>query len=378
MHADNKRNLLKQKWSDTIIMKKVLAVILSLTMACSLMACGGASMEGETTPAPDTETEAPANDAEDAEPAENAGSDAAGATEWIWPSKEELHVGYSQADLASTWRTVESDDMQRVADERGYKITIVNAEGDTEQQLSDVESLLAQGCNVIVITAVDGDAIQPALDACKEKGVPVIMKARGSNGVPGVDYVTFFSSDFVAEGRYAGEWIAKACADKETIKVAEIQGILGGTDVRDRSGGFHEVADKEGNFDFVVEQTANFSRTEAQEVAANVLQSTNGEIDAFYCHNDEMALGVSLACQSAGLKINEDVYIVGVDGMYETFDAIKDGTVSATITCTPKFAEQVFDGIEAGIAGETLETFYAIEDVPVDATNVEENYDLGF
>ena len=292
-------------------MKKVLALILSLTMICSLAACGGASMEGETTPAPDTETESPAADAEDAEPAADA--DAVGATEWVWPSKEELHVGYSQADLASTWRTVESEDMQRVADERGYKITIVNAEGDTEQQLSDVESLLAQGCNVIVITAVDGDAIQPALDKCKEKGVPVIMKARGSNGVPGVDYVTFFSSDFVAEGRYAGEWIAKACADKETIKVAEIQGILGGTDVRDRSGGFHEVADKEGNFDFVVEQTANFSRTEAQEVAANVLQSTGGEIDAFYCHNDEMALGVSLACQSAGLKINEDVYIVGVD-----------------------------------------------------------------
>lgn len=58
------------------------------------------------------------------------------------PSKDELYVGYSQADLASTWRTVESEDMQRAADERGYKITIVNAEGDSEQQLSDVESLL--------------------------------------------------------------------------------------------------------------------------------------------------------------------------------------------------------------------------------------------
>ena len=118
-------------------MKKVLALILSLTMICSLAACGGASMEGETTPAPDTETESPAADAEDAEPAADA--DAVGATEWVWPSKEELHVGYSQADLASTWRTVESEDMQRVADERGYKITIVNAEGDTEQQLSDVD-----------------------------------------------------------------------------------------------------------------------------------------------------------------------------------------------------------------------------------------------
>ena len=356
-------------------LRKAAALLLSLTITCSLAACGGASMEGgsSTTDSSSTETTTDAAESKDTAASTEA-------TEWKWPSKDELYVGYSQADLASTWRTVESEDMQRAADERGYKITIVNAEGDSEQQLSDVESLLAQGCNVIVITAVDGDAIQPALDKCKEKGVPVIMKARGSNGTPGVDYVTFYSSDFVAEGRYAGEWAYKACTDKglDTIKVAEIQGILGGTDVRDRSDGFHAVAEEKGNFDFVVQQTANFSRTEAQEVAANVLQSTGGDIDVFYCHNDEMALGVSLACQSAGLKINEDVYIIGVDGMYETFDAIKAGTISATITCTPKFADEVFDGIEAGMAGEKLDTFYAIEDVPVDATNVDENYDLGF
>ena len=186
------------------------------------------------------------------------------------------------------------------------------------------------------------------------------MKSRGSNGVPGVDYVTFYSSDFVREGELAGEWAYNACTEKgiDTIKVAEIQGILGGTDVRDRSQGFHNVAEEKGNFDFVAQQTANFSRTEAQEVAANLLQSTGGEIDAFYCH--KMALGVSLACQSAGLTVNEDVYIIGVDGMYETFDAIKAGTVSATVTCNPRFADMVFDGIEAGIAGETLDTFYAV------------------
>lgn len=193
-------------------LRKAAALLLSLTITCSLAACGGASMEGGSTTTDSSSTETTTDAAESKDTAASTE-----ATEWKWPSKDELYVGYSQADLASTWRTVESEDMQRAADERGYKITIVNAEGDSEQQLSDVESLLAQGCNVIVITAVDGDAIQPALDKCKEKGVPVIMKARGSNGTPGVDYVTFYSSDFVAEGRYAGEWAYKACTDKDWI-----------------------------------------------------------------------------------------------------------------------------------------------------------------
>ena len=66
-----------------------------------------------------------------------AGTTASNVT---WPSKEDLFVGYSQADLASTWRRVESDDMQAGKDERGYKIAITNAGGDTERQISDENS----------------------------------------------------------------------------------------------------------------------------------------------------------------------------------------------------------------------------------------------
>lgn len=360
-------------------MKKMITLLVTCAMVLTLAAC---SSEPAPTTAAETKTEAETSLTEATSGTESTSAlpEQEGQGTVSWPESGSLHVGYSQADLASTWRTVESDDMQSAADERGIKITIVNAQGDAEKQISDVESLLAQGCNVIVITAIDADGIQPALDACKAKKVPVLMKSRGSNGTPGVDYVTFVASDFVKEGSMAAEWAGKACEEKgiETIKVAEIQGIIGGTDVRDRSQGFHDVAEKKGNFEFVAQQPANFSRTEAQEVASNLLQSTGGDIDVFYCHNDEMALGVSLACQSAGLKINEDVFVIGVDGMKESLDAIKNGQQSATITCTPKFASLVFDKIEAGIKGEALESYYPVEDATVDAANVDQYYDLSF
>ena len=223
--------------------------------------------------------------------------------------------------------------------------------------------------------------MQPALDLCREKRVPVIIKNRGCNGIPGVDYVTHIASDFVYEGQLCAEWVYKKCTEKglDTIKVAEIQGVIGGTDVRDRSGGFHEVADKYGNFEFVAQQSANWSRSEAQEVASNILQSSGGDVDVFFCHNDEMALGVYTAIKMAGLKVNEDVYLVGIDGMYEALDAIKNGEMSCTVTCTPKTGNLNFDVIEAAIAGEVPETYIRVEDVLIDIDNVEENYDtLGF
>ena len=346
--------------------RKVLAALLCVAMVATMVVgCGSSS---------DTSDDTSTGDAGDVSVTE---VDESEYTEWNWPSADEVKIGYSQADLASTWRIVENEDMEKYADEYGWELTILNAEGDTEQQLSDVESLIAQGCNVIVITAIDADAIQPALDTCRDQQIPVILKSRGSNGVPGVDYVTFCAHDFVEEGYLAGKWLEENC-DKDTIKVAEVQGVIGGTDVRDRSQGFHNAADEFGNFDIVAEQSANWSRSEAQELAANIIQSTGGDIDAFYCHNDEMALGVTLACQAAGLTVGEDVYVLGVDGMTETFDAIKDGTISSTVTCTPKCASTVFECIQKGIDGETLETIYNTEDYCVDATNVDEYYDLGF
>ena len=300
-------------------------------------------------------------------------------TDWNWPSKEELNIGYAQADLSSTWRTVENEDLQAACDAEGIPLTIVNAEGDTSQQLTDVESLINQGCNVIIITAIDADAIQPALDQCRDKKIPVMLKSRGSNGVPGVDYVFFMASDFVFEGESAANWIEAVAEEKgiEELNVAEIQGVIGGTDVRDRSEGFHKVADEAGNVNFIAQQSANWSRTEAQELAANIIQS-NPEVNVFYCHNDEMALGVSLACQSAGLTINEDVYVLGVDGMKESLDAIKDGAQSCSITCTPKFGAEFVQHILEGCAGEELETYYKVDDKTVDIENVDDFYELGF
>ncbi len=308
-------------------------------------------------------------------------STAAFAADLVWPSRDQLFVGFSQADLKSTWRSVESDDMTAEAAKRGYKFAITNAEGDTGKQLSDIESLVAQGVNVLVIVPIDADAIMPALQKAKEKGIPVILKARGANGKPGVDYVTGIMSDFVWEGNQAGKWITEAAKQKglDKIRVIEIQGVIGGTDVRDRGQGFQNAADEAGNFEFVATQSADWSRSKAQELVQNLIQSKgkNG-FDAVYAQNDEMALGASLALRAAGLTINKDVFLVGVDGMKEAFDAIKADTLSASVTCTPKYAGQIFDTIEAGIDGKEIAGSIAVHDALVDKTNVDKFYDLGF
>jgi ABC-type sugar transport system substrate-binding protein len=104
-------------------MRVLLSVVVLLTFALS--ACAPAAAP-TTAPAAPEATEAVAQPA----PAETTGLK--------WPTKEDLFVGFSQADLKSTWRTVESDDMKATAEKLGYKYAETNAEGDTAKQLSEL------------------------------------------------------------------------------------------------------------------------------------------------------------------------------------------------------------------------------------------------
>jgi galactofuranose transport system substrate-binding protein len=352
-------------------MKKILVILLALVLVVGMFAGCQPTVE-----APVEEAEAPAEAAAEEAPA-------AVAEGWVWPAPEELHVGFSQADMANSWRTAESDHMEEIAAERGFKITITNANGDQQQQITDVESLLAQGCNVIVIVSIDADGSLPALLKCKEAGVPTILKARGSNGVPGVDYTSFAASDFIYEGEQAGKYIFDSVSAKgvDKVRVVVLQGIIGGTDVRDRGIGFVNAAEDYGNYEVVAEQTANWSRSEAQDVMQNIIQATSGEFDAVYAMNDEMALGAELALRANGMVSgfgDDEIIVVGIDGLAEALDAVRDGLIACSVTCTPKYADLVFDIIEKGMAGEELEVFYQVPDVVIDAENVEEFYHLGF
>ncbi|MCD2493361.1 ABC transporter substrate-binding protein [Lacrimispora sp. NSJ-141] len=351
-------------------MKKITAVLLAAAMVLCMVSCGkpketGAG-EGETkTEAGTAEKTTKTADKESSEKPEGKDKDSG-------LSMENLKVGFAQLGLDG-WRTAQTASMVEEAEKRGIEMVMTNCEQSAEKQLSDVEDLLAQGCNVIVIPPVDADAILPALDACREKNVPVFLVDRGANAVAGEDYVTCIVSDFVWEGEQCVKYLTSALSDKETIRVVEVQGTAGGTDVRDRHQGFINGVEAAGNIEIISDQCANWDRAQAQNVIENVIQSTGGEFDAIYCHNDEMALGATLALEAAGLT---DIIVCGIDGQREAIQAIIDGRpLKAIATCSPLFGPKTFDTIEAYVNGEELEPLLINEDYLITPENAAEAID---
>lgn len=100
-------------------------------------------------------------------------------------------------------------------DEPGIKDTVeagggtyisADANLSTEQQLTDVTTMLSQGADVLIILAQDTTVIGPAVQAAKDAGVPVIAYDRLIED-PDVLYITF---DNVGVGKAEAEAILEA------------------------------------------------------------------------------------------------------------------------------------------------------------------------
>lgn len=295
---------------------------------------------------------------------------AAEETEW--------KVGFSELDIDGAWRICQTDSMQEEAKSRGYDYVMTNAEYDTEKQVADVEDLIAQGCDFLFIAPIDMDAIVPALDAAKAAEIPVILLDREATGTWGEDWLTTIIADYVLQGEMCGQWIVDNNDMEQEIRIVEITGVEGGSDVRDRAQGLRNVVDEQENVEIIASQSGEWSRTTAQEVMENIIQSTGGDFDVVYCHNDEMALGVVLALKAAGINPGEDVQIVAIDGQAEAIEGIIAGEINCIATCSPRFGPAAFDAMESYLDKEELPEKIINTETLITAENAEDQLEYGF
>ncbi len=72
----------------------------------------------------------------------------------------------------------------------GDKYISADAQSSAAKQLTDVESLIAQGANALIVLAQDSDAIGPAIEKAAAEGIPVVGYDRLIEN-PAAFYITF-------------------------------------------------------------------------------------------------------------------------------------------------------------------------------------------
>lgn len=280
-----------------------------------------------------------------------------------------MRVGFSQMENNGPWRIAETKSMQDEAVKRAdrFELVYTDAQGQTAKQVSDVEDLIAQRVDAIFLAPREAKGFELALQAAKDANIPVFLIDREIEGEPGDDYVTFIGSNFVEEGKRAGEWLVKETNGK--AGVIELLGTPNSSVARDRHDGFADAIKGSPDIKVLASQPANFTRAEGQKVMENLIQAHGNNITAVYTHNDEMALGAIQALKAAGRQPGKDVLVLSVDGQKSALEAIIRGEMNATVECNPRFGPIAFDTLERYTRGEKIEPKIIVPDKFFDRSN---------
>jgi ribose transport system substrate-binding protein len=280
-------------------------------------------------------------------------------------------IGFSQMENNGPWRIAESASMaSEFSHQPNYEVVVTDAQGQTAKQVSDVEDLVSRRCDAIFLAPRDFEGLAPALQAAREAHVPVFLVDRLAAGIPGTDYVTFLGSDFISQGRRAGEWLRNACNGHAGI--VELCGSAGSSVASDRARGFRDAIAGAPAMKILASQDADFSRATGQKVMENIIQSQGQAITAVYAHNDEMALGAVQALKDAGRKPGHDVLIVSIDGERAALEAIVRGDTNLSVESNPRFGPLAFETVERYWKGEPIPPRIILEDKVYDAHNAAE------
>lgn len=306
--------------------KRVIGLLLSAVLVVGMMTgCGEDSSETGAS-AGDGQTEA------------SAGGKKLGIT--LYSLKNEFTVRIANAAQAK-------------AEELGYELVVYDGNYDPATQISQVETMISDGCAGIVLNPQDAEACSPCVDKAVEAGIPVVgVNTRVNND----DLTSYVGSLDVTAGEMEMQKIADLLGGKGKIVI--IEGPMGQSAQIERRQGIQNVLDQYPDIEVLAEKTANWSRSEGMTVMENWLQAFD-QIDAIVSENDEMGLGAREAVKAAG----KDIPVIGVDGITDALNAVEAGEMVASI---------FQDG--AGQGAKAVEVLVSV----IEGGEAEENYWIDF
>ena len=289
------------------------------------------------------------------------------------PKKDTYKVGFAQTESNNPWRLAQTKSMQDEAAARGWQMVYTDAAGSAAKQVADVNSMIAQGVDLIFLAPREELPLIPAIKAAKGANIPVILLDRNVDqtlAAAGEDYVTFIGSDFIEEGKRVADWLVANAGGKS--KILQLEGTTGSSPANDRKKGFDDVITANVAFTILASQTGDFARDKGRQVAETLLQA-HPDADIIYAHNDEMAIGAISAVEAAGKVAGKDVIILSIDGGKEIVQLIIDGKVAAVCECSPLFGPKAFDTAVAYANGEAIPAKLINPDRFYDITNAAES-----
>ena len=239
-------------------------------------------------------------------------------------------IGYSVYDMKFDFFKEMEKGTRSHLKELGYSLVVDDQKSSTEKQISGCRELLEKGVKVLIVSPIDVTAMEEIVEEAHLYHVPVIINDIGSGGS---NYDAFVVSDSIEGGRMAGEYLHSVLLEQNRNDNAGVVVFRNNPQVavaHSRGDGFLEIANEYG-WQTIKDVVAEGEMDTAYNMMKELLKQTT-DIDAVFCTNDPMALGVVKACEEEKIT---NVNIIGFNGDADALKAIRDGRMLATVQQYP-------------------------------------------
>lgn len=357
--------------------KKVVSVILAMTMVASMaMGCGNSS---DKTTSDNTTTTSDAAASTEASDAADATADAASG------DLADKKVGVCIYQFADNFMTLFRGELENYLIEQGFSkenITIVDGANDQATQTNQIQNFITQGVDVLIINLVQSSAAEQVTDQCAAANIPVVFINREPDATEedrwAADGIaaTYVGADARQSGTYQGE-IVLATDNKGDfngdgkVSYVMVMGDPENVDAKYRTQYSIEALTNGGmEVEKLDEQRGDWDQAKGQEIVANALTAHGDAVEVVFCNNDAMALGALQAIETAGRKVGEDILLLGVDALTEALQNVQDGKMTGTV-----FNDHIGQSHAAAeiagkmAAGESVETVNMVDYIKVTKDN---------
>ena len=289
-----------------IMMPIVVSAALLASVVVGLFGCAPApaTTAGETTPAVETKA---------AEVTTTA------------PAKKPV-IGFVMLTLTHPYHVEQMESGKKAGEAYGVDEIWLSSEVNMEKNLANIEALIQQKVDAIVCDPVDVKGILPAIDKCKEAGIPFIT----------------------SYGKLEHEWAYNTpCADRDNMYgltqimaaylnydggVCKLVGLPGQYCAEQRKQGFDEaVADiqkEHPNFKVLSEQPTDWDPVKAEKILEDWIVAYP-KIDGIITSSDGLLYAAVDMVKRAGRE--NEINLFGHDGDKKALELVRDGQFKADV-----------------------------------------------
>lgn len=231
-------------------------------------------------------------------------------------------VGLLISDIQNPFFTALIRGVEDVVQHNGYSLVLCNSDEDPRKELQYLEVLCAEQVSGAII--VPTNELQPGLKLFREQRIPVVtidrrIKDRETDAI------------LVDNVRGAREAVTHLIQNGYR-RVGIITGPMTTTTGSERLEGYRQALVNAGvEYDLTLVRCGSF-REDSGRLLAEELLDLDQPVDALFVGNNAMSFGVFTAIDSRGLRVPEDIGMVGFDDMpWASLRAISLTTVAQPV-----------------------------------------------